>query len=120
MKSKSQILSVIAMITIVLLGMSFIQTKPTSKYVEIKINVSSQCETCKETLEKAMAYEKGVKSAVLDVATHTFTVVYDSNKTSPDTIRKAISKVGYDADNVPADPKAYEKLPKCCKKGGKH
>jgi len=31
------------------------------------------------------------------------------------TIRAAISKLGFDADNVKADPTAYEKLDGCCK-----
>jgi hypothetical protein len=31
-------------------------------------------------------------------------------------IQIAISKLGYDADSIPADPKAYEKLNACCKK----
>jgi hypothetical protein len=43
-------------------------------------------------------------------------VTYNKGKTSPEKIRKAISKVGYDADNVTADPKAYSKLDACCKK----
>jgi hypothetical protein len=43
-------------------------------------------------------------------------VTYKKSKTSPEKIRKAISKVGYDADDVTADPKAYSKLDACCKK----
>ena len=31
-------------------------------------------------------------------------------------LKKAVTKVGYDADDLPADPKAYDDLPKCCKK----
>ncbi|MBL4654727.1 MAG: hypothetical protein JKY33_02775 [Bacteroidia bacterium] len=38
------------------------------------------------------------------------------NKITIDNIRNAISKVGYDADEVEADPVAYEKLHGCCKK----
>jgi hypothetical protein len=63
-----------------------------------------------------MAFEKGVKSATLDVDTKVATLVYNPARTTPDQLRKAISKLGYDADEVPADQKAYEKLPACCKK----
>lgn len=28
---------------------------------------------------------------------------------------KIVSQLGYDADDIKADPKAYAKLPKCCK-----
>lgn len=86
------------------------------KFETIKIKTSSQCEECKERIEEALAFEKGVKTAELDVETKIVTVTYKKSKTSPEKIRKAISKVGYDADNVPADPKAYSKLDACCKK----
>jgi hypothetical protein len=32
------------------------------------------------------------------------------------TLRKAVSDVGYDADDMSADPEAYKDLPACCKK----
>jgi periplasmic mercuric ion binding protein len=84
--------------------------------VEIKIKTSAVCDMCKETLEKAMAYEKGVKSSNLDVESAVITVNYNAAKTNPDKIRKAISEAGYDADDVKANEKAYSKLNACCKK----
>ncbi|MDK2909617.1 MAG: periplasmic mercuric ion binding protein [Bacteroidales bacterium] len=80
------------------------------------IRTSAQCEMCKETIEKALAYEKGVISSDLDLKTKKVKVVYSPAKTSPEKIRKAISASGYDADEVAADPKAYKRLPSCCKK----
>tara|TARA_R110002050_G_C8962575_1_gene514666 strand:- start:13617 stop:13961 length:345 start_codon:yes stop_codon:yes gene_type:complete len=87
------------------------------EFVTIKIKTSSQCEMCKETIEKKMAFEKGVKSAVLDVESSVLTVVYNPKKTNPDLIKKAVNMAGYDADEMPADPKSYDKLHSCCKKG---
>ena len=87
------------------------------KFVTIEIKTSSQCEMCKETIEKRMAFEKGVKSAVLNVETSVLTIVYNPKKTNPDIIKKAVASVGYDADEIPADPKAYDNLHGCCKKG---
>jgi periplasmic mercuric ion binding protein len=87
---------------------------------EIKIKTSAVCDMCKNTLEKAMAYESGVKKSSLDVDSKILTVVFDPRKTNPEKIRKAINKVGYDADDSPADAKAYEKLHECCKKDAKH
>ena len=86
------------------------------KFDTIKIKTSSQCDECKERIEEALAFEKGVKTSDLDVETKIVTVTYKKSKTSPEKIRKAISKVGYDADDVSADPKAYSKLDACCKK----
>ncbi len=82
----------------------------------IIIQTSAQCEMCKETIEKALAYEKGVVSFELNMETKKVSLKYKSKKTSPEKIRKALSEIGYDADDVMANKKAYSKLPNCCKK----
>lgn len=87
------------------------------KKAEIKIKTSAECEMCKTTIEKTMAYTKGVKKATLDLKTRELTVVYNPKKVTPEQIRKAISDAGYDADDVPANNKAYQKLEACCKGG---
>jgi mercuric ion binding protein len=86
------------------------------KFDTIMIRTSSQCDMCKERIEEALAFEKGVKKSDLNVETQICRVTYRKGKTSPERIREAISKAGYDADDVPADPKAYSKLDACCKK----
>lgn len=83
---------------------------------EVKIQTSAVCGECKERIEHGLSFEKGIKSVSLDDDTKIVTVNYSPNKTSADSIRVAISKIGYDADDVKADPVAYEKLPGCCKK----
>ena len=84
----------------------------------IIIKTSSECGMCKATIEKAMAYEKGVISSELNVKTAELTIKYKPTKTTPEKIRKAISDVGYDADDVKANKKSYDNLPGCCQKGG--
>ena len=91
------------------------QDKP-KKSEEVKIQTSAVCGMCKERIEHDLSFEKGVTSVSLDNETKIVTVGYNPKKTDPDKIRTAISKIGYDADKVPADPVAYEKLPMCCKK----
>ena len=86
----------------------------------VKIKTSAVCDMCKETLEKAMAYEKGVKKSDLDVDSKILTVTFDPKKTTLEKIRLAIVKSGYDADGQLADAKAYENLNACCKKDAKH
>ncbi len=88
--------------------------------ITIQIKTSAVCDMCKETLEKAMAYEKGVKDSNLDVDSKMLTVKFDTRKTSAEKIKKAITMCGYDADEMPADPKAYANLNPCCKKDYKH
>lgn len=90
---------------------------PEPKIKEIKIQTSAICGMCEERIESNMAYEKGVTLVELDDKTKIVTITYRTAKTDPKKLREAISKLGYDADDVEADPKAYAKLPACCKKG---
>jgi periplasmic mercuric ion binding protein len=87
-----------------------------SRNSTIKIGTSAQCEMCTHRIEETLTFEKGIKSAKLDLETGIVTVAYRTNRTNPEKIRNAISKTGYDADDVKADPDAYAKLPGCCKK----
>ena len=86
------------------------------KRISLEIKVSTQCGMCKEKIEKALAYEKGVRFFNVDYKGQKLFVEYDPRRTSPDKIKQTISKLGYDADEVAADPEAYAKLPGCCKK----
>ena len=74
------------------------------------------CETCGFLFLNTLAFENGVKKVDLDEKEMLVTVSYNPKKTSPEKIRTAISKLGYDADDIPANPAAYEKLDGCCKK----
>ena len=75
-----------------------------------------QCETCGQNFQANMLKIKGVKMYELDEEKMTITVYYNPQKTDLQTIRTAISKLGFDADEVKADVAAYEKLDGCCKK----
>lgn len=82
----------------------------------VKIKTSAQCGMCKDRIEAALAYERGIAYSNLDVNSKIIEVVYDSKKTDLSKIKTAINKAGYDADETKADPDAYAKLPNCCKK----
>ena len=81
-----------------------------------QFKTSAVCDMCKARIEKSLAYEKGVQSAVLDVPTKVLTVTYKTDKTTPAALRTAVQKTGYDADELTADSRAYNRLPDCCKK----
>ena len=83
----------------------------------IEIKTSAVCGMCKNTIETALSKVKGVKSSNLDVASKVVTVVYKTADVTPEQIRIAITLAGYDADDMPADAKAYDNLHGCCKKG---
>ncbi len=84
---------------------------------KVEIKTSGICEMCQYTLEKDMAFEKGVKEASFNLDDKVMTVVYNPKKTDAQTIRTRITMVGYHADTLARDPMAYEKLPMCCKDG---
>lgn len=88
------------------------------KLSALDIRTSSVCGMCEETIENGLIYEKGVKSVDLDLNTGIIHVEYDPRKTEADNIRIALTKLGYSADDMPADPKAFADLPACCQKEG--
>jgi copper chaperone CopZ len=107
-------IAMIAGLILIISGIGFGQAaKGTS---ELKIKSSVVCGMCKDRVEGGLVYEKGVKEVTVDLEKKEITVKYNPAKTTPDEIRTALSKLGYDADEVKADPKAYQKLPACCKK----
>jgi len=102
----------IAIITTVSINVVYAQ-----KSIEtVEIQTSAVCDMCKETIEKEMAFTKGVTAAELNVKTAILTVSYKTSKTTLEDIRAAINDVGYDADDSPATKEAYENLHGCCKK----
>ncbi len=105
----------IAAIVFLFAGVTFTFAQD-GKEAKAQIKTSAVCKMCKATIEKYLAYEKGVKSSTLDVPSKIVTVTYNPKKTDLAKIKQAINKSGYDADELPADAKAYEALEECCKK----
>jgi mercuric ion binding protein len=73
------------------------------------------CETCGQLFNDKLMKIKGVKMIELDDVKMTITVYFNSKKTNLLALKTAISKLGYDADDIKADPIGYEKLDGCCK-----
>lgn len=81
----------------------------------VVIQTNGVCQKCADKFSENVPYFKGVKTYSYDMKTAKLTINYDASKTDPDQLRKQISKLGYNADNVPADKAAREALPACCK-----
>jgi len=96
------------------------QKNSTTKTAVIKTMIycdhCKACETCGDKFQKDLYNETGIKRVDVDSKAMTITVIYDSRKITLDTIRLFISKLGYDADDVKADPAAVATLDQCCKK----
>lgn len=83
-----------------------------------------QCDKCKDRIENYMKHEEGVVKVNVDYKKKTTTVTWMTERTNIENIKTAIANVGYDADDVTAEPDSYKRLPTCCKKpadgGGSH
>jgi mercuric ion binding protein len=82
----------------------------------LNCNHCKVCETCGKNFQENILKIKGVKMYELDEEKMTLTVYYNAQKTDLGTIKTAISKMGYDADDIKADAVAYAQLDRCCKK----
>jgi copper chaperone CopZ len=102
----------------ILLLCAFTVSNPQKNTAEISIKTSVVCEMCKERIEKSLIFEKGVKEVHVDMSKKLVHVKYRTDKTTPENIKLALSKLGYRADEIPADPKGFESLPSCCKAEG--
>jgi len=114
---------ILALVSLITLGVSAQQTKTASKKEQtVTIQTNGVCQKCADKFKENVPYFKGVKSYSYDMSTSKLTITYDASRTNPDQLRKEISKLGYNADNVAADPDARAKLPACCRvekgKGG--
>ncbi len=107
-------------------GLSFAQaqteTVPTDTASgEMTVSSSIVCMMCKNTIEKGMAYEKGVKTVQVDVDANEIFVKYNPKKTTETELKQAINKLGYVADDMKPSKEAYDNLHGCCKADlGKH
>lgn len=88
--------------------------KAEAKTAEIRIG-TAVCEMCVKTIREAATEISGVQLATVDLSNKVVKVTYNASKTTLAAIEDAIVKAGYAANNKPADPAAFEKLPACCK-----
>ena len=122
MKTKNA-LTFLKITTLILMFVStsvFAQKKDNIKTAIIKTKIycdhCKQCETCGDKFNKVLYNEDGIKTVDIDSKAMTISVVYDKRKTDLEKIKMMISKLGYDADEVKADPAGVAKLDGCCKK----
>jgi copper chaperone CopZ len=74
-----------------------------------------QDEACKTRIENFLVHEYGVSSVKADFRRHTVTVVWYTDRTNIENIKTALANMGYDADDIKADPEAYKRLPAACR-----
>jgi len=80
----------------------------------IVIQTNAYSAKSNDIFKESLPFVKGVKDYKYDEKTSKVAVAYDPKKTTPDAIRAAIAKMGFNADQVKADEKARTKLPAEC------
>jgi len=78
------------------------------------IQVSGNCDMCKERIEDAALSVAGVSSAKWSADKQELHVNYQSNKANTDKIQKAIAGVGHDTEKYKAADDVYNALHECC------
>ncbi len=62
---------------------------------EVVFNVHLHCENCVKKVQENIAFEKGVKGLDVSLENQTVAIKYDAAKTSEETLKAAIEKLGY-------------------------
>ena len=89
-----------------------------NKTAEIALN-TIQCGMCTDKIASGLGKLEGVVKVDVDLEKKVGKVVYKAGVIDLSIIEKAIAAVGYDANDTPAEPKAYSGLDMCCKVPGK-
>ena len=89
-----------------------------NKTAEIALN-TIQCGMCTDKIASGLGKLEGVVKIDVDLEKKIGKVVYKAGGINLGVIEKAIAAIGYDANNTPAEPKAYSELDMCCKVPGK-
>jgi len=109
-------------LVLAILLVSFYTSLAQNKIATIRVNASiycdhcQKCESCGKRLEEAIFSEKGIKRVDIDEKEKTVNIVYNPTKTTPEKLRLAIAKVGFDADDIKGSAEAYAKWDDCCKR----
>ena len=89
-----------------------------NKTAEIALN-TIQCGMCTDKIASGLGKLDGVVKVDVDLEKKIGKVVYKAGVIELGVIEKAIAAIGYDANDTPAEPKAYSGLDMCCKVPGK-
>ena len=109
--------TIILFIVFLISNTAFAQKTNQKAVIKTTLNCDhcKECETCGLKFKTEILKIKGVKMYELDDKAMTFTVYYNAKKTNLQTIKVAISKLGYDADDVKATQEGLATLDGCCK-----
>ena len=76
---------------------------------------TAQCNMCVANIGNALNGVDGILKYKVELETDQVKIKYNTEMISLQAIEQLISKAGYQANNLPADIDAYNKLAMCCR-----
>ncbi|MFI5133603.1 MAG: heavy-metal-associated domain-containing protein [Chitinophagales bacterium] len=102
---------------IVITGFSMAGISQVKPVLTAKIKTpNALCDDCKTKIETYLKRYDGITQINVNIHKGETVVKYITDRINIEEIKTAIANVGFDADDVPANPDFYKLLPKCCKK----
>ena len=101
------LLAVAALVTLSAVAASPEKVKKVKEVKEVTFSVHLHCENCVKKVQENISFEKGVKGLDICQGHQTVTVKYDPAKTSEETLKAAIEKLGYEVSGVVAPEEVH-------------
>lgn len=100
----------------VIVSSTYAQEEKETTAKTVKISTPTvQCDMCKDRIEKNLGEIEGIEKVSVNHQEKFAEVVFDTEKLDIDDVREKIADIGYQADDIKANKRAYRKLPNCCK-----
>jgi copper chaperone CopZ len=93
---KTNQLKLVLLVAFLFTALATVEAKPVKKTETFSVGM--HCESCKQKVERNLAYEKGVLDLVIDLKKNRVKVTYDTAKTNVEKIKKAFKKLGFEAE----------------------
>lgn len=100
MKLSKNIVTVIAAIAVAVF--SFTAAADTTREVTFTVSPKMSCANCEKKIKTNLRFEKGVKKIYTSIPAQKVNITYNPEKTSEESLVKALKKIGYDATVVKA------------------
>ena len=101
------LLAAAALMTLSAVAASPQKVKKVKEVKEVTFSVHLHCENCVKKVQENISFEKGVKGLDICQGHQTVTVKYDPAKTSEETLKAAIEKLGYEVSGVVAPEEVH-------------
>ena len=101
------LMAVAALMTFSVVAASPEKVKKVKEVKEVTFSVHLHCENCVKKVQENISFEKGVKGLDVCQGHQTVTVKYDPAKTSEETLKAAIEKLGYEVSGVVAPEEVH-------------